>query len=69
MLAIRPVYLAWDTFKHNEGDLFDQTYCLLHIGGIFLGWFGAACLISELLDFPGIMRKHRDHNRPFAVVA
>jgi hypothetical protein len=69
MLTIRPVYLAWDTFKHYEGYLFYQGYCLLHIGGIFLGWFGAACLISEFLDFPEMMRKRRDHNRPFAVVA
>jgi hypothetical protein len=69
MLAIRPVYLAWDMFKHSEGDVYDRGYCLLHIGGIFLGWFGAACLISELLDFPGMMRKRRDHDRPFVVVA
>ena len=69
MIAIRPVYLTWDTFKHYQDDLFYQGYCLLHIASIFLGWFGAACLISELLDFPGMIRKRRDHNRPFVVVA
>ena len=69
MLSIWPAYLTWKTLKLHTPDLFYQGYCLLHISGIFLGWFGAACLISELFDFPGMMRKRRDHNRPFVVVA
>ena len=68
-LAIWPAYLTWITFTHYEDSLFYQGYCVMHIGAIFFGWFGAACLISELFDLPGMMRrKHRDRNSPFAVV-
>ena len=69
MLSIWPAYLTWKTLKLYTPDLFYQGYCLLHISGMFLGWFGAACLISERFDFPGMMRKRRDHNGPFVVVA
>ena len=69
MLAVWPTYLTWITFVHSEGDVFDQGYCVIHLSAMFLGWLGAACLVSELFDLPGIMRTRRDQKRPLAVVA
>lgn len=69
MLSIWPTYLTWITFVHSEADVFDQGYCVIHLGAMFLGWLGAACLVSELFDLPGLVRRRRYRKRPLAVVA
>ena len=68
MLSVWPTYLTWVTFVHSELDVFDQSYCVIHVCAMILGWIGAACLVSELFDLPGMARDRRDHGRPFVVV-
>jgi len=52
MLALIPTYLTALTFKNYENYFFYQGYCGLHVVAIFIGWVGAACLISEFWGLP-----------------
>lgn len=69
ILLTKPSYWAYETFRLYENYFFYQGFCVLHLLAIPLAWLGAACLISEACNYPGLVKKRLRKNKPFGVIS
>ena len=54
--------------SQTEGEsvgfsLYGTSVCFLHVVTALLGWAGVLCIVSELCDFPGLVRSGHGEGR------
>jgi hypothetical protein len=66
VLIVAPSYFLERAIRYRMDGLVYKEYCAAHLLSVLLGWLAAACILVEVFDLPGRVRRRRPRPIGFA---